>query len=81
MLFMIWHFGVRYSNKNTTWHSTKVTNMLQRRSPKNCRFVPELDDDGPEVTEADNKKEDSVRGTLRHFDDNVEQPVDGRRVG
>ena len=55
--------------------------MLQRQSPKNCRFVPEIDDDGPEVTEADNKKEDSVRGTLRHFDDNVEQPVDGRRVG
>jgi len=55
--------------------------MLECRSPIDCRFVPELDDDGPEVTEVDNKKEDSVRGTLRHFDDNVEQPVDGGRVG
>jgi hypothetical protein len=54
--------------------------MLQRQSPNYCRFVSELDDDRPEVTEVDNKKEDSVRDTLRYFDDNIEQPVDGRRV-
>ena len=32
-------------------------------------------------TIVDNKKEGSLRGTLRHFDDNTEIPVESRRVG
>jgi len=54
---------------------------MLRLYPNDCRFVPESDDDGPEVTEVDSKEADSVRSTLRHFDENLEQPVGGRRVG
>jgi hypothetical protein len=45
--------------------------MSQRCFP-NRRFFPESDEDRPEVTEVDDKEEDSVRGTPHHNDDNIE---------
>jgi hypothetical protein len=46
--------------------------QIQRWFPSDRRIVPESDDDGPEVREADDEEEDSVRGTPHHGDDNIE---------
>jgi hypothetical protein len=55
--------------------------MLQRCPHNDGRIVPESDDDGLEVMEVEDEEEDFVRGSRHHVDDNIEQPVDDKRVG
>jgi hypothetical protein len=45
--------------------------MLQHWFPNDHRFVPESDDDRAQVTEVDDKEEDSVHGAPHH-NDNIE---------